>query len=154
MASSSRGSCHALGQFQWLGLEAIRTAIARSEAILPCGHAIVEYLNVGFCRTESIIHLHVAAVRVLGGGRPCSLVDLVFFVLASISSKQEVTLSDVLTVGSGVELALGCLAEIFLRELVFVAGLIVDLGPAKVVVRLPIIDHSVLLGHHLILVIL
>ena len=114
----------------------------------------MEYLNVGFCRAEGIIHLHVAAVSVLGSGRPCRLVDLVLFVLTSIGSKQEVTLSDVLTVGSGVELALGCLAEIFLCELVFVAGLIVDLGPSKVVVRLPIIDHSVLLGHHLVLVIL
>ena len=139
-------------QFQWLGLEAIRTAIARSEPILPSSHAIVEYLNVGFCCSQSIIHLHVAPVVILRGCRPCSLVDLVFFMLTGISSKQEMALSDVFTVGSGVFLALSCLAEIVLRELVFVTGLVVDLGSTKVVVRLPIADHSVLLGHHLILV--
>ena len=63
------------------------------------------------------------------------------------------TLTDVFSIGSRVNFALSGLAKIMLCELV-VAGLIVDLGPAKVVVRLPIVDHSVLLGHHLILVIL
>ena len=62
------------------------------------------------------------------------------------------TLSDILTVGSRVQLTLSCLAKVMFRELVLIAGLIVDLSPPEIVVWLPIVEHSVLLGHHLIFV--
>ena len=60
------------------------------------------------------------------------------------------TLTDVFSIGSRVDFALSGLAKIMLCELV-VAGLIVDLGSSKVVMRLPIHNHPILLSHQLIL---
>lgn len=59
------------------------------------------------------------------------------------------TLSNVFTIVCCINLALICLAQVMLSELVLVARLVVNFCSAKVIVGLSVVHDSVLLGHDL-----
>ena len=69
--------------------------------------------------------------------------------LTCVSAEQEMALTNIFTRLSSFKLGLINLTQVFLRKLTFVASLIVDLSPTKVIMRDSITRDSILLGQYL-----
>ena len=138
----------AFRKFDWILLQPVRAAVSGRETVFTLGDAVVENLNVRLRRRQTCLAFlgdnHAAAV-LREGGRLSDHRATLLLDLALVCTEQEVALAYVDARPGRSVLALLRLAQVVLRELPFVARLVVDFEPAKVVVGHPVARDAVFL---------